>query len=330
MSTHDQHDETARQLTSALNQEADTVSTDPTALQRIQRRTSAEGAANRQRWFLGALAAATATAAVIAAVVVIGDQGSPDPSTPAASDPPPTQSSQATAKEVTVPVVYLGLDAKALYTEHHTVVTDKPPVIAALDEFLANQPLDPDYTSGWPSGLDAVGVMQSNHTVSVELEGPPDTAFAPRPDLGDRGGELAVEALFRTAGLTPGGRGTLVYNGDQVRTVLGVDLPAAGHPDADVRAYVSIDNIAEGQTVSSPVTVKVSGNVFEGTVNWQLLGADGRKIDDGFVTTSMGLWTQTDVELGDLEPGGYTFTALEYSAADGKPINVDDKAFTVE
>ena len=72
------------------------------------------------------------------------------------------------------------------------------------------------------------------------------------------------------------------------------------------------------------------GNVFEGTVNWQLLDDTGAKVDDGFVTTSMGMWTQADIELGDLDPGTYTLRCLEYSPADGKPGNVDDKTFTVE
>ncbi|MBA2772839.1 MAG: hypothetical protein H0U36_02175, partial [Nocardioidaceae bacterium] len=104
MSTHDHHD-TAQRLTSALNQEAETVSTDPTALQRIQRRASADGASSRQRWLLAAFGTAAATAAVIAAVVVIGDQGSPNPSTPAADDPSPTKAVQSPVEQVTVPVV---------------------------------------------------------------------------------------------------------------------------------------------------------------------------------------------------------------------------------
>ncbi len=332
MSTHDHHDETARRLTSALHQEAETVSTDPTALQRIQRRTSAEGASSRQRWFLAAIGAATATAAVIAAVVVIGDQGSPRPSTPAASDPPPTKSSQLPVEQVTVPVVYLGLGhTKALYTEQHTLTTDKPPVIAALDMFLANQALDPDYMSGWPPGIQAVGVGESHNEVSIELEGPRNAVFAPRADLGPRGGELAVQALFRTAGLNPRGTGTLAYNGEPVSTILGVDLPVTGEQDVDVRAMVSIDNIEEGQTVSSPVTVKVSGNTFEANVNWLLTDADGAKRDNGYATVgSYGEWAQADVDLGALEPGTYTFKAFEPSAMDGSEINVDDKTFTVE
>ncbi len=81
--------------------------------------------------------------------------------------------------------------------------------------------------------------------------------------------------------------------------------------------------------MTNPVTVKVSGNVFEGTVNWQLLDATGTKVDEGFVTTSMGQWTQASIDLGTLDPGTYTIRCLEFSPKDGKPGNVDDKTFTV-
>ncbi|MEJ7689184.1 MAG: Gmad2 immunoglobulin-like domain-containing protein [Nocardioidaceae bacterium] len=173
--------------------------------------------------------------------------------------------------------------------------------------------------------------MESNSEVSVELEGPADADFSPRPDLGARGGELAVQALFRTAGLTPGGSGTLTYNGDPVSTILGVDLPVTGAPDVDVRALVSIDNIDEGQTVSSPVTVTVSGNTFEANVNWLLLDANGANLHNGYAMVgSYGEWAQADIELGALAAGTYTFKAFEQSAKDGSEINVDDKTFTVE
>lgn len=335
MSAHDHHDETARRLTSALNQEAETVTTDPTALQRIQRRTSAEGAPSRQRWFLAAIGAAAATAAVIAAVVVIGDQGSQNPSTPAADDPSPTKAVQSPAEQVTVPVTYVGKPAAdraaRLYTEQHQVTLHGTAKEAAAEAFLSSLPADADYTNGWPSGLHAAEISSPGGVTTVALEGPLDASLTPDPELGTDGGELAVQALFRTAGLAPGGSGTLTYNGDPVSTVLGVDLPVTGAPDVDVQALVSIDNIDEGQTVSSPVTVTVSGNTFEGTVNWLLLDANGAKLHIGYAMVgSYGEWAQVHIELGDLEPGTYTFKAFEQSAEDGSEINVDDKTFTVE
>ena len=141
---------------------------------------------------------------------------------------------------------------------------------------------------------------------------------------------MAVQALARTAGLTDGDAFTLTYNGEPADTVFGVSLPATVASDDEIRAFITIDSPVEGQALTSPVTAKVSGNVFEGNVNWQLLDESAKKIDEGFVTTSMGTWTQVDVDFGALDPGTYTLRCLEYSAEDGHPMNLDDKTFTVE
>ena len=101
--------------------------------------------------------------------------------------------------------------------------------------------------------------------------------------------------------------------------------------DDEMRSYISIDNIVDGQTMTNPVTVLVSGNTFEGNVSWQLFDATQKIIDKGYVTTSQGMWTQAPVDLGTLDPGTYELQALETSAEDGSYIiNVDNKTFTVE
>ena len=133
-----------------------------------------------------------------------------------------------------------------------------------------------------------------------------------------------------TGGCSPATWSTFTYNGDPVQTILGVDLPVTTTTDDNVRAFIAITSLSEGQTVSSPVTVTVLGNTFEGTVNWQLLDDSGAKVDDGFVTTSMGQWTEAPILLGNLDPGTYTLRCLEYSPKDGSPGNVDDKTFTVQ
>ncbi|MBA3233423.1 MAG: hypothetical protein H0T17_05705 [Propionibacteriales bacterium] len=327
MTIPEHENETGHLLKAALTEEADTVSPDPTALQRIQRRTDSAG--SRWRWPLVFGGAGLATAAVVTAVVLTSDGRSPG-SAPAADGSSPTTVVQAPAQQVTVPVSYVGSNGKGLYAEQHTLTTNEPPVIVGVREFLAGQPLDSDYVSGWPSGLDVTGVMESSDVVSIELQGPANADLSPSATLGSQSGELAVQALFRTAGLTPGGKGTVMYNGDPVTTVLGVDLPVTGKPDVDVRAMVSIDNIGEGQTVSNPVTVKASGNTFEANLNWQLLDADEQRIDEGSVQVgSYGEWRQADIELGQLDPGTYTIKALEYSMEDGSVASVDDKTFTV-
>lgn len=357
-------DATANLLRQALSAEAAEVRPDPDALRSIQQRTrgvpsgspdssgrarrfhagsSRTGLGGRQPWLLGALGAAAATAAVITAIVVIGDNdeptsngvpaatGQPTPSdTPNPSEP---TASEARPSKVTVPVTYVGLPAAArasrLYTEQQELTTGRSRPVAAVERFLCCRPHDPDYTTGWPKGIGVAGISSAGSRTEIDLEGPSTEQFAPDPDLGADGGELALQALLRTAALQPGEQATVTYNGDAVSVILGVKLPVTVKADEEVRALISIENIVDGQEVSNPVTVKVSGNVFEGQINWELLDASGTKVDDGLALTSMGGWTQDDIELGTLDPGTYTIRCLEYSPEDDSPGHVDDKTFTV-
>lgn len=311
----------------------------------------------RPSWMLGALGAAAATAAVITAVVVIGDQGAGPSRTPAAG-PGTTAGQTDTTTEPTIDsptattepsatnapagerltIYYVGptprdRDASPrLYAEPHTVPSsgDSPAVgtvraFLAVHEFLTSAPLDPDYSSGWPAGVSVTGISQVGGTTTVDLAG--DANVERSAGASGAEDEMAVQALVATAGVE--GPVEFTYNDEPVSAILGVDVPVTVKADEEVRALISIDNLVEGQKVSNPVTVKVSGNVFEGQINWELLDAKGTKVDDGLALTSMGVWTQDEIKLGNLEPGTYTIRCLEYSPEDGSPGNVDDKTFTV-
>jgi hypothetical protein len=339
-------------LSRTLSQEADLVDPSPGALQSIQRRT-AKQTPSRKPWVLGTVGAGLAAAAVITAIVVVSDNGSdPSGSTPPAATQPTEPGEPQQHEGVYDPTAdpanqitmyYVGPregnpegpgpgDAARLprlYGEPHTVeLVDDTAALTAVHEFLTSRPIDPDYLSGWPEGVDIENISTDGGITTFDLVG--DADLASLGDLTPGQGAAAVQAFLRTAGES--GPAAFTYNGDPVDILLGANVsePEVALADADVRAFISIDNIVDGQTVTAPVTVKVSGNVFEGTVNWILSDADGDKVDEGFTTTSMGAWTQADVELGDLAPGTYTFTALEYSAADGDPMNADTKTFTVE
>ena len=340
-------------LARALSEEAAGVDPRPGALQQIQRRT-ARPSRSRTPWLMGALGAAVATAAVITAVVVIGDtndvasNGTPAATQPATSaneqqvdengmhqgvyDPQADPSSQVT-------VYYLGRASGPspfrVFGETHTVQGYDGSQLAAVRELLTSRPIDPDYTNPWPEGLDveAVSVAESTGVTTVAL-----TSDVPMPlgsvyDASDPANfyRLGLQSMARTLGLSPGEQLALTFNGDSTGHGLEREpLPAAVGTDDEVRAFITIDNIVEGQTVTNPVTVKASGNTFEANLNWQLLDADGRKLDEGSTMVgSYGEWSQADIDLGTLEPGTYTFEALEYSAEDGSVANSDDKTFTV-
>ena len=345
MSTDDPFDPERRDeelVSRALHDEADQVETDPAGLQKIQQRT---GGGHRHSWLYAGIGAAAATAAVIAGVAIASDNSDPSSNTAPANQGPQTDqatthvastpTADATTADTTgvagapTPLLYVGTETPRLFAEVHAAPQDDN--FAVMNAWLASTPDDPDYTTGWPAGVQVDTIQEQNNGALLELSGPADAAVADDPGLGAGGGERAITALLFNGNFQTGeGISDVTYNNEPISTLLGVALPFVLPADDDVRAFIAITSPTEGETVSSPVTATVLGNTFEGTVNWQLLDDTGGKVDDGFVTTSMGMWTSADIKLGDLDPGTYTLRCLEYSPANGKPGNVDDKTFTVE
>jgi hypothetical protein len=356
MNTNDAHAEDGRDpiaelLSQTLSEEAAMVEPTPGSLQAIQQRTHKSRA--RDPWVLGAFGAGLATAAVITAVVLVStNDGGPDSATPPATTQPdettstqPTESGEPTQTTVEPIAMHDGVyDPTAdaanqftlsyvgpkpdnarlsprLFSETHTVAEPgDDPQLAAVHEFLTSTPIDPDYRTLWPEGVDIEAITKQSDVTSFDLvtDGDIETFWD-----NEKNRDLALQALARSAGLTDG---TFGYSLNGISD----DVAYSVQPDDDVRAWLTIDNIVEGQPVSNPVTVQVSGNVYEGNVNWILLTSDGVEVDSGFTTTSMGMWTQADIDLGTLDAGNYTIKAVEYSMEDGSIQNVDDKTFTVE
>jgi hypothetical protein len=222
-----------------------------------------------------------------------------------------------------------------LYAETHTVADPGDDAqLAAVNEMLTGTPIDPDYRALLPQGLHATGITVSGDATIVHLAGDftrTELGINPHPSpsgFSENEG-VALQGLLKTLGTT--GSVTFTYNGQPIDMLENNDVsPLQPASDDGVRAFITIDNIVDGQTVSNPVTVQISGNTFEGNVNWVLRNSDGVKVDEGYVTTSMGMWTQVPADLGTLEPGTYSIVAVEFSAENGAAINVDDKTFTVE
>lgn len=358
---------TERLLRDALSAEAAEVRPDPDALSAIRRRTESSGrvrgifagspTTNLSRgrpWVLGALGAGIATAAVITAVVVISDQSGDPSRTPAAGQgtisatttsptPPPVTLHQGVydpsapdANQVTM--YYFGesdhLGATRLYPEPHTLrSSNEPGVVAAVREFLTSRPMDPDYASGWPAGVDVQSIsVDKQGETTIHLTGVVNLGVNMHVPLNAwaQGGS-PVEALLASAGITDIAHFT--YNGEVVGSfgrldeAIPDDKPLSA--DDDWRARVSITSPVEGQLVDSPVTVTGSANVFEANVNWELLDANGQLIDNGYTMAAFMEWKPFTIDLGALDPGTYTIRAFESSAEDGRPTFVDDKTFTV-
>jgi hypothetical protein len=356
MNRDEYEDRTTDLLRQALTEEAAMVEPGPGGLQEIQARTADSEAASRRtrrRWMLVTpLGAGLAAAAVIFGIVLANGGTNPGAQNPPAvgqrdyTTPDPHQGvydpSAPASEQFTV--YYPGKDADVtadppqfarLYAETHTVTNPgDEPQLAAVNELLRGTPIDPDYRSLLPQGLYATAVTESGGVTTVALAGDytkTEIGINPHPSpFGFSQNEgVALQGLLRTIGAT--GSVKFTYNGEPIDMLENNDVsPLQPAADDEVRAFITIDNIVDGQTMTNPVTVQVSGNVYEGNVNWTLLDSNGDKVDEGYVTTSMGMWTQVAIDLGTLGTGTYTFKAVEHSAEDGRVINLDDKTFTVE
>ena len=81
-----------------------------------------------------------------------------------------------------------------------------------------------------------------------------------------------------------------------------------------------------GDTISSPVTVAGTADVFEATVSIRILGADGTRLADTFATATCGTGCRGDYSKRvtftvSTEQEG-TVMVFESSAENGRPINV--------
>lgn len=368
MTTPEHDDRLAEMLRQSLTEESKRVEVDAAALQRIRERTTRSRARVRfPGWLPPSLAAAAAAAVVVVAVVATveltggghagapvatqpsgsprhstGPTGGPTtgvrPSTPvqstrgAATVPPPHQGVY-TPGTPTVTMYYVGpptgiaSQPYQLYAEPHSIASTSMSPLAAIREFLTSTPIDPDYSRVWPAHLDVRGLLPGPDSVTLALTG--SASLAPPKCVSCAQYGLAVQALARTAGLTPGMRLSFTLNGRKLDTVLGVPLPVKVRPYSAERANIQITSPVYGQSLRGPVTVRGNANVFEGNVTWKLLDANGRQLRKSFTTAAMGMWKRFSISLGSLAPGTYTIVAYEQSAQDGRVLHADSKQFTV-
>jgi hypothetical protein len=214
-----------------------------------------------------------------------------------------------------------------LYPETHTVTAGADSAVAAVHEFLTSKPLDADYSSGWPPGVDVKNISTAGPVTTIALTGSVDLGTRPAPVPFDPSRQVAIQAMLATAGVQGDARFT--YNGRPVHLVLYETAPAQRQSDYATRAFISIASPVEGQAVHNPVTVTGSANVFEGNLNWDLV-SHGHVTASGHTTGGSMQWKPFTIKLGALRPGTYTIRAYESSAKNGQATYVDDKTFTVQ
>ena len=309
----------------------------------------------RRRWYVVGGAAVLAAAVVVTAVAVLAQGDAPraaDPIGPAAT----TRTSPTAISGPAVPVYYVGpgpdgpnAPASTLYRyfEHGGTPLD----------LLMRTPSDADYRTLWPVGSLVVASDPEAGLVYVTLR---DASLRERPDaMSEVEAELAVQQVVYT--LTAALQDDFVVrfryqdpNDDSTTVpldrVLGIEIPeqevdgttipgsVRKAPQLDVLNEMSISDPAEGASYAGSFTARGVSNGFEASVYCRLIDANGTQVWDA--PTTAGGWLEPrlfpwrlEVDLGNVEPGEYTFTCTTddpTGGAEGYGAATDTRSLTVE
>ena len=190
------------------------------------------------------------------------------------------------------------------------------------------QPQDPDYTNLWDSSHSLRGIEVVDGVATIDLD-------LGTLNVGAEAEQRAIDQLVWTlTGIDQSINQVLILvEGAPVESL-------AGHVDAtggftrgdglDVLSPLQIVSPHQGAEVTLPVTITGEACTFEANVVWGLY-KEGVLLEEGFTTAESACPDRSawSVELGDLEPGTYTFSAQEFSAEDGALRAEDSKSFYI-
>ena len=95
---------------------------------------------------------------------------------------------------------------------------------------------------------------------------------------------------------------------------------------------IVIESPLPGESITSPIRVTGTANVFEATVSFEVRDAGDKVVLSGFTTATSGNGTrgtfETELAVPNLD-GPATIVAFEASAEDGRPLHVVEVPITV-
>lgn len=283
---------------------------------------------------LAALAAALLLAGCAPAVTPTATPSAPTSTTPMVSTASASPSESATPTQTpagTRALVYFMVDTSRgpRLVREPRIVDRATPARGALEAMIAG-PVDPDYASPLPKETRVVGINHRDHLITVEL-----SAEAQGANVGSAFEAALVQQIIWTVteALEPTAS-VLVTIGGQPASWghLQWDEPLKRGEPMDTRLLVGIDSLADGATVTSPLRVAGEANVFEATLLWRVLRADGSVAANGYTSTTEGqVFAPWELTL-TLPTGAYTLEVSETDPSGGegsRTPDVDTRAFTI-
>lgn len=207
-------------------------------------------------------------------------------------------------------------------------VASTPAVARAALEALMTGPTDAEESDGLvtaiPDGTTLLGVSVADGVATVDLSGTFDDGGGSASMLGRVAQVVATLTQFPTIE-----RVAFRLDGEPVETIGGegvvVDPPLGRTAIEEQSPQILIESPLPEDTVTSPIRLRGTANVYEATVSIEVRDENGAVVYEGFTTATSGTGTRgtfdTTVPLNDLE-GPMTIVAFEASAEDGRPLHV--------
>ena len=175
-----------------------------------------------------------------------------------------------------------------------------------------------------PEATTLLGVSIADRVATVDLSG----AFDDGDDAESLHGRVAQVVATLTQFPTVE-RVSIRLDGEPVTTIgdQTVDPPIGRRAIEEQTPQILIESPLPGDTVSSPIRISGTANVFEATVSLEVRDGTGTVVLEAFTTATSGTGTRgtfdTTLSVPGLE-GPMTIVAFESSAEDGRPLHAVD------
>ena len=203
--------------------------------------------------------------------------------------------------------------------------------IAALLEGATEDEAASGLVNAIPAGTKLLGLGIDDGVATVDLDG----TFDDGGGSGSMQGRVAqvVATLTRFPSVK---RVAFRLDGEPVEAIGGegvvVDPPIGRLEIEEQTPQILIESPLPGDTVTSPVRLRGTANVFEATVSIEVKDETGTVILEAFTTATSGTGTRGtfDTKLNlPTASGTVTIVTFEASAEDGRPLHVRDVQVTI-
>ena len=276
--------------------------------------------------------ALVALAIVCAAVSAAGCDGN-EPTPPSTTTETTTGSQPTTTQETSSVAVYF-LRGEKVSPVRRTIAATPAVARAALTELLAGptaEEVASGLTSAVPAGTRLHDVSISGGVATVDLDGTFDDGGGSASMLGRVAQVVATLTRFPTVD-----RVAFRIDGRPVEAIGGegvvVDPPIGRGAIEEQTPQILVESPLPGDTVTSPIRLRGTANVFEATVSIDVKDETGKVVLRTFTTATSGTGTRgtfdTTLALAGRE-GKVIVVAYESSAKDGRPLHVVEVPLTL-